>query len=216
MASNPYKRNSKESSGGFGCRRILLFVLALTFVALAGTTVYFRNVMISAGNDLEQARAVLEQQRREDEHGARKQRTGGRYGKRPKGPDDRTQQRKQLAEMNARNAAEHAKIESEIRELHDSIIDRQKKHGDLMALQKQHEMALAELSARKENLLKTVDHTHNMLSDMTEESAKYKAMVDGLDEVKAYMKKRESALWSRINVLQERISRESRRDVEEW
>ena len=54
------------------------------------------------------------------------------------------------------------------------------------------------------------------LEDAKEDSNKYKAMVDGMEEMETYMKKREGALWSRVNVLESKIGRESRREAEEW
>ena len=72
------------------------------------------------------------------------------------------------------------------------------------------------LLSTKQDLLKTIDHTEYLLDDAKEDTAKYKAMVDGMEEVETYMKKREGALWSRVNVLEGKIGRESRREAEEW
>ena len=41
-------------------------------------------------------------------------------------------------------------------------------------------------------------------------------MVDGVPEMEAYMKKREGALFNRVEVLESKIGGNSRREAEEW
>jgi hypothetical protein len=65
-------------------------------------------------------------------------------------------------------------------------------------------------------LHKVITHTTNLVSDASEEREKYKAMVDGVEELGEYMKSRETELWKRIEGLESRIARESYREALEW
>jgi len=206
-AKNPYQK--PKSPSGFTLKHLLLSLLTITFLVLTGTTLYFRNIMKDMESKLNQAKEDLEQkQRTRDEEDSK--RTGGRFG--PGGriaPRDRRK-------PNTNDAGEKLKLEYEIKKLQGDIKDHVKKHTDLTQEHAGHEKTLRNLSSQKQDLLKTIDHTRNLLEDMVEETSKYKAMVDGLEEVEDYMKKREGALWSRIDGMEGRIARESWREAEEW
>lgn len=89
-------------------------------------------------------------------------------------------------------------------------------HAEMTARRADRAETLEGLEGRKQDLLKKIDHMKNQLDDAVEQTAMYKAMVDGAGEVEAYMKKREGVLWNRIDALEGRIARESRREAEEW
>jgi len=212
--SNPYHK-SKSSSGGVGPKHILLSLFAITFLVLSGTTLYFRNIMKRTELQLQDAKIFLAEQTREDMQ-AQQRRKGENYaGGRGGGHEQR---RRQQAGNRSRpeDAKEKIKLEAEIKVLEDEVEGFQKSHQDLGVEIDKHLVTLDELGGKKQDLLKKIDHTNNLLENQVEESSKYKAMVDGLDEVEEYMKTREGALWSRIDVLEGKIARESLREAEEW
>mmetsp|Transcript_37619 Transcript_37619/g.90714 ORF Transcript_37619/g.90714 Transcript_37619/m.90714 type:complete len:615 (+) Transcript_37619:66-1910(+) len=196
---NPYKKG--KSSSGFGLGHVLLSVLAMSSLVLTGTAIYYRNVMKAAELELERARESIE----------RRQRTGGRFGQGRN--DDR---RAKQADINRRDVEEKKKLEREIARLEGDVSSAQKSHEELVIRRDQELVTLDELKVKKQDLLKTIDHTGYLLEDKKEETEKYKSMVEGMDEVEEYMKKREGALWKRIEVLESSIGRESWREVEEW
>jgi len=231
-SANPYHQKSKPSSG-FGCKHVLLSVLTVAFCVLTGTTMYFRSVMMSAELSLRTAKENLERKNREEEESQRQ--TGGRFAQSrgTSGERGSPERRKQAAERRnnskikaleaAKNAgestkslAEKARLESDIARLERETSDAKNSHGDGLAKKAELQITLDGLQGKKQDLLKTIDHTKYMLENAVEETAKYKAMVDGLDEVEEYMKKREGALWSRIGVLENKIARASWREAEEW
>ena len=150
--------------------------------------------------ELENARTTLERKTREEK------RAGGRN-------NNKADRRKKKP---ANNNEEKAMLQKEIKELHDEIQSSQTSFNQLTQKHVDKGAKLEELESKKQDLLKTVDHTKYQLEDTAEKTEKYKAMVDGLEEVEEYMKKREGALWSRIDVLEGRIARESRREATEW
>jgi hypothetical protein len=68
----------------------------------------------------------------------------------------------------------------------------------------------------KQSLLKQIDTTHNELETAVEDVEKFRAVIDGKEELDSVMVKREGALWKRIELLEERIQRESLREAVEW
>eukprot|EP01082_Thalassiosira_pseudonana_P001057 g1654.t1 g1654 contig10:2519764-2521807(-) len=72
------------------------------------------------------------------------------------------------------------------------------------------------LSMTKQSLLKQIDTTHNELETAVEDVEKFRAVIDGKEELDSVMVKREGALWKRIELLEERIQRESLREAVEW
>ena len=108
-------------------------------------------------------------------------------------------------------------ITSQINAVQQQIKNQQNEYNtNLLVNKSKLQTTLDELLSAKQDYLKTIDHTEYLLDDAKEDTAKYKAMVDGMEEVETYMKKREGALWSRVNVLEGKIGRESRREAEEW
>ena len=108
-------------------------------------------------------------------------------------------------------------LKSQINAIQQEITNQQNEYNDNLLIKKQTlQTTLDELLTKKQDYLKTIDHTEYLLEDAKEDSNKYKAMVDGMEEMETYMKKREGALWSRVNVLESKIGRESRREAEEW
>lgn len=108
-------------------------------------------------------------------------------------------------------------LQDEIANIQEILADRQREHNE--ELTTKHSQLSADLEAlqlKKQDMLKHIDHTQNIIDDSKEKTAKYKAMVDGVSEVEEYMKKREGALWSRVNVLETKIGKESWREAEEW
>jgi len=206
--SNPYHK-SKSSWGGVGPKHILFSLFAITFVVLSGTTLYFRNIMKRTELQLQDAKIFLAEQTREDRMAQQRQKgekfAGGRGGGQQPGNRSRPE-----------DATEKIKLEAEIKVLEDEVVGFQKSHQDLGLEIGNYRVALDGLNGKKHELLKKIDHTTNLLENQVEESSKYKAMVDGLDEVEEYMNKREGALWSRIDVLEGKIARESLREAEEW
>lgn len=207
-SSNPYQKSKPSSSSssagsGFSFKHILLSLFAITFLSLTCTTIYFRSLMKQHEASLQKAKDDLKQ------HEAR---TGGRYAQ-----AKTRQNRVHDGVKYGKDTNERKKLEDQIASLQTNLEKAQARHdGELT-----HQMAnlntdLTELQTKKQDLLHTIDHTKYQLEDMADETAKYRSMVEGISEVEEYMKNREGALNSRIEVLEGKIGRESWRESAEW
>ncbi|KAL7553189.1 hypothetical protein ACHAWF_016450 [Thalassiosira exigua] len=215
--ANPYQRSKSSSSsssgGGFGWRHLFLTLLSLTFLVLTSATLYLRGRARAAEAELVRVRERAERRGRERERG---ERTGGRYG-----PGDRGREREPRGGVPGGGAGgggggEKARLEEEIRRHRDEIASHRKRHEELTEERDASEAKLKDVSRHRQDLMKEVDEAKYDLEDAEEEAAKYRAMVDGMDEVEEYMKKREGALWSRIESLEKQIGQGSWREAEEW
>lgn len=196
-ASNPYQ--TSKSSSGATCQRLFLGLLALTSLALAGTTVRFRGILKARQADVANERRTLAAWEKEGPPRPRGRRASGQD---PQGA--------------TKDAHEKARLERDVRELAREIAAHRAQHAEAAAAQKVQEDALAALVAKRQEASKALAHARNVLEDGTEEASKYAAMVDGLDAVEKYMAKREGALWGRIDGLQARIESDSHREATEW
>merc|ERR1719148_289345 len=107
-------------------------------------------------------------------------------------------------------------LTGEIKSLQVQVAAKQSAHESLMKERSSRQDELNALHSKKQDLLKSKEHSEYLLEDQKEETSKYKAMLDGKVEVENYMKKREGALWKRVKELETRIGRSSRREAEEW
>ena len=232
-ASNPYQKSS--SSSGFTFKHILLSLLSLIFIILSGTTFHYRNVMTRTELELNAAKERLEKNMNNRGGGG-----GGRFDrgrdrptaggfenkkqdkkKQKKKTDKKKKKKKNKRDDNDNNNdslnERKRELQDEIANIKEILADRQREHNE--ELTTKHSQLSADLEAlqlKKQDMLKHIDHTQNIIDDSKEKTAKYKAMVDGVSEVEEYMKKREGALWSRVNVLETKIGKESWREAEEW
>ena len=113
-------------------------------------------------------------------------------------------------------AKEKGELEAEIGALHLRIRQHESAHPELLLDQQWHGLTLESLNTQHLELHKVVTHTTNLVSDASGEREKYRAMVDGVEELGEYMKSRETELWRRIEGLESRIGRESYRESLEW
>lgn len=216
--ANPYQKSSKSNNKGSGwsSKHIIFSILALILIVLIGSTFHFRNTLLVKQVALDGAKRALEGQ-------------GGRFGR---GRADR-QARKAEREVNKnkrnnRKKQVHPKqkqfvnkkmsddLTKEIESLKAQLEEQQAAHADLTKQQTSSRGNLNDQLRKKQDVLKSLDHAKNELEDRIEDTAKYKAMVEGKDEVEQYMKKREEALWKRIDVLEKRVGQNSWREAEEW
>lgn len=203
VASNPYQK--PKSSSGVTCQRVFFGVLALSSLVLAGAAIHFRGIMKEREADLRNQRKILERRRREDDV---ERSTKERYRPRQNQGKDQLQA--------THDAHEKEQLEDDIRKLRADVERNKAKHTGVLEKKRVQTEKLQGLIAKREDLQKTIEHTRNVLEDAKVETGKYKAMVDGLDAIEEYMTKREGALWGRINNLETRIGRDSRREATEW
>ena len=113
-------------------------------------------------------------------------------------------------------AKEKGELEAEIGALRLRIRQHESAHPELLLEQQRHRLTLESLNTQHLELHKVVTHTTNLVSDASGEREKYRAMVDGVEELGEYMKSRETELWRRIEGLESRIGWESYREALEW
>ena len=116
----------------------------------------------------------------------------------------------------AHDVHEKEQLEDDIRKLRAEVENHKTKHRGIQDQKQAQTEKLQGLMAKKSDMQKTIEHSRNMLEDAKEETGKYKAMVDGMGAMEDYMTKREGALWGRIDNLETRIARDSRREATEW
>ncbi|KAL9188735.1 hypothetical protein ACHAXT_007113 [Thalassiosira profunda] len=196
--SNPYHPKNKSSSSGFTVKHVLLSLLVLTLLVLTGTAFHYRGLMKATQIELDNARRFLSDERGDDNK-------------------QRREEKKRNQKPKAKNAAEEKlQLEHQIGKLEHDIKEHQKHYGDLTKQHAAHTQTLEKLESSKQDLLKAIDHTKYQLEDAVEETEMYKSMVDGMDEMEEWMKKREGALNKRIEVLEGKIRQESWREAAEW
>ena len=113
-------------------------------------------------------------------------------------------------------AKEKGELEAEIGALQLQIKQHESSHLELLLEQQRQGQTLDSLNTQHLELHKVITHTTNLVSDASEKREKYKAMVDGVEELGEYMKVRETELWKRIEGLESNIARESYREALEW
>lgn len=202
-ATNPYQKPKSSSSVTF--QRVFLGLLALTCLVLAGAGIHLRGVLKEKDFDLRNQKRILELRRR-DEDGERA--TRERYRPRQNPGKEQPQA--------AHDVHEKEQLEDDIRKLRAEVENHKTKHRGILDQKQAQTENLQGLMAKKSDLQKTIEHSRNMLEDAKEETGKYKAMVGGMGAVEDYMTKREDALWGRIDNLETRIARDSRREATEW
>lgn len=211
-SANPYQ---KKSGSGLSIKHILISLLVLPLLTLTGTSIYYRNIFKSIKLEVDAARE--EATKRKEKH--KKSRQEGRPGQGRNKETKRNIQKKQRKIINSNkegNTEEKRQLEKAIEQLQSEIKTNQAHFNDLNNLHNSHTAMHSTLVSKKQDLSKALDHTENLLEDAKEEMDKYKAMVDGLEDTEIYMKKREGALWSRIDVLEGKIGQESWREAIEW
>ena len=113
-------------------------------------------------------------------------------------------------------AKENGELMAEIGALQLQIKQHESSHPELLLEQQRQGQTLESLNTQHLELHKVVAHTTNLVTDASGERKKYRAMVDGVEELGEYMKSRETELWKRIEGLESRIGRESYREALEW
>lgn len=214
-SANPYQ--TKSNSTGLSIKHILLSLLALTLLTLTGTSIYYRKVFKAIELEVDAAReAIKQREKRKDS------RQGGRFGRVRSKLQNINSPRFNKRDNNNNNSNKEGNEEEKrqlmkaIENLQSEIKDNQARFTDLTNIHSSQTTMHDALSTKKQELLKALDHTKHQLEDGEENMEKYKAMVDGLEEVEVYMKKREGALWNRIDVLEGKIGTESWREAIEW
>ena len=206
---SPYQKPS--TSSGFTFKHILLSLFTITVIVLTGTTFYYRNVMITKQSELNLARVKLDKANAAEKRANNKGRGGGynSYGV--------TSNKKKKKNKSNDIAAQREKLHQQIAQVKSELKSKQSdQHSDLSSQYTNTAQELESLQSTKQDLLKQIDHTQYLIEDAKEDAAKYKAMVDGVPEMEAYMKKREGALFNRVEVLESKIGGNSRREAEEW
>ena len=211
-ASNSFSSYQKPSSNsGFTFKHVLLSLFTITCIVLTGTTFYYRNVMITKQSELNLARIKLDKANAAEKRANNKGRGGGynTYGV--------SNNKKKKKNKSHDIAAQREKLHQQIAQVKSELKAKQSdQHSDLSTQYTNTAQELESLQSQKQDLLKQIDHTQYLIEDAKEDAAKYKAMLDGIPEMEAYMKKREGALFNRVEVLESKIGGNSRREAEEW
>jgi hypothetical protein len=113
-------------------------------------------------------------------------------------------------------AKEKGELVAEIDALQLQIKHHESSHLELLLEQQRQGQTLDSLNTQHLELHKVITHTTNLVSDASEKREKYKAMVDGVEELGEYMQSRETELRRRIEGLESNIARESYREALEW
>jgi len=210
-ASNSFSYQ-KPSNSGFTFKHILLSLFTITVIVLTGTTFYYRNVMITKQSELNLARTKLEKANAAEKRANNKGRGGG-YNTYGNSNNNKKKKKNKTHDI----AAQREKLHQQIAQVKSELKAKQSdQHSDLSSKYTNTAQELESLQSTKQDLLKQIDHTQYLIEDAKEDAAKYKAMVDGVPEMEAYMKKREGALFNRVEVLESKIGGNSRREAEEW
>ncbi len=114
------------------------------------------------------------------------------------------------------DAKEKGELETDIGAIQLQIKQHMSSHLELLLEQQRQYQIFEPLNTQHLELHKVITHTTNLVSDASEKREKYKAMVDGVEELGEYMKVRETELWKRIKGLENNIGRESYREALEW
>jgi len=220
-SANPYQ--TKSNTTGLSIKHILLSLLSLTLLTLTGTSVYYRKVFKAIELEVDAAREAIKQRDKRNDS-----RQGGRFGQRKPSKLQEKKRNININRFNRRddnnnnnshkegNEEEKRQLMKAIQNIQSEIKDNQAHFTDLTNIHSSQTTVYDALSTKRQELLKALDHAKHQLEDARESMEKYKAMVDGLEEVEAYMNKREGALWNRIDVLEGKIGSESRREAAEW
>lgn len=207
---SPYQKPSSNS--GFTFKHILLSLFTITVIVLTGTTFYYRNVMITKQSELNLARVKLDKANAAEKRANNKGRGGG-YNTYGVTNNNKKKKKHKTHDI----AAQREKLHQQIAQVKSELKSKQSdQHSDLSSQYTNTAQELESLQSTKQDLLKQIDHTQYLIEDAKEDAAKYKAMVDGVPEMEAYMKKREGALFNRVEVLESKIGGNSRREAEEW
>lgn len=184
----PLAPSTKPGSFSFSGKqqRLLLRLWVFALVVLACTVLFLRTVMRSMEYELDGARARA----RSMSH----------------------------SHANAKEVLdeEQSQLERDIQSLQQQIQHYENTHAHLARQTAESERTLQSLNTHTLDLQKNILHTANLVTDAAEEEAKYRAMAEGVEAVGQYMKHRETALWQRIQHLEQKVARESYREALEW